>query len=296
MGIAAATVTMTVKTSFAVGVSSPQFTEGFCTESITRTSSGALVESSFNPSNESTSVCSSSRDGMTHCLTKRSAQGIVEAALAGTIGIAFASRCGCAVRTAIVAVRSGVGKVSAAMAATLLLDHLSPSAVIVSGTAGAVGVELDAGDVVIGTGVGYHDYGNVTVDGLVRTPTRDYASGRIDPAFFPAGPDLLAAARRAAEAMKGMRIREGLIVTGDAFMSSPARRTELRRELNAVAVEMEGASVAQVCLRFGVPVIVIRSITDRADGNAGQSYAKFRDTASRNAADLALATIRELAK
>jgi adenosylhomocysteine nucleosidase len=196
----------------------------------------------------------------------------------------------------IVAVRSGVGKVSAAMAATLLLDHLSPSAVIVSGTAGAVDVELDQGDVVIGTGVGYHDYGNVTVDGLIRTPTRDYASGRIDPAFFPAGPDLLAAARRAAEAMKGIRIREGLIVTGDAFMSSPARRTELRRQLNAVAVEMEGASVAQVCLRFGVPVIVIRGITDRADGDAGQSYAKFRDTASRNAADLALATIRELVK
>ena len=223
----------------------------------------------------------------------------VEARLEGATvnriqGIVFTSGMIDGVR--IVAVRSGVGKVSAAMAATLLLDHLSPSAVIFSGTAGAVDVELEPGDVVIGTGVGYHDYGNVTVDGLVRTPTRDYASGRIDPAFFPAGPDLLAAARRAAEALKGVRIREGLIVTGDAFMSSPARRTELRRELNAVAVEMEGASVAQVCLRFGVPVIVIRGITDRADGDAGQSYAKFRDTASRNAADLALATIRELAK
>lgn len=93
-----------------------------------------------------------------------------------------------------------------------------------------------------------------------------------------------------------MRIREGLIVTGDAFMSSPARRIELRRELNAAAVEMEGAAVAQVCARFGVPVIVIRSITDRADGNAGQSYAKFRDAAARNAANLAVDTIREFAK
>lgn len=209
-------------------------------------------------------------------------------------GIVFTS--GMIDGTRIVTVRSGVGKVSAAMAATLLLDHLAPSAVVFSGTAGAVDVDLEPGDVVIGTGVGYHDYGNMTADGLVRTPTRDYASGRIDPAFFPAGPDLLTAARRAAETMKGMRVREGLIVTGDAFMSNPARRTELRRELNAVAVEMEGASVAQVCMRFGVPAIVIRSITDRADGNAGQSYAKFRDTAARNAADLAVATIRELAK
>jgi adenosylhomocysteine nucleosidase len=196
----------------------------------------------------------------------------------------------------IVAVRSGVGKVSAAMATTLLLDHLAPSAVVFSGTAGAVDLDLEPGDVVIGTGVGYHDYGNITADGIVRTPTRDYASGRIDPAFFPAGSDLLAAARRAAEVTTGMRIREGFIVTGDAFISSPAHRTELRQALNAVAVEMEGAAVAQVCLRYGVPVIVIRSVTDHADGNASQSYAKFRDKAARNAADLAVATIREFAK
>jgi len=79
-------------------------------------------------------------------------------------------------------------------------------------------------------------------------------------------------------------------------MSSPAHRTELRRALNAAAVEMEGAAVAQVCLRFGVPVIVIRSVTDHADGNSSQSYATFRDKAARNAADLAIATIREFVK
>jgi adenosylhomocysteine nucleosidase len=223
----------------------------------------------------------------------------VEARLEGATvsriqGIVFTS--GTIDGTRIVAVRSGVGKVGAAVATTLLLDHLAPAAVLFSGTAGAVDADLEPGDVVIGTGVGYHDYGSVTADGFVRTSTRDHVSGKIDPAFFPAGPDLLAAARRAAEAMKGMRIREGLIVTGDAFMTNPARRNELRRELNAVAIEMEGASVAQVCMRFGVPVIVIRSITDRADGNASQSYATFRDTAARNAANLALATIRELAK
>ena len=223
----------------------------------------------------------------------------VEARLEGAIvsrirGIVFTA--GTIDGMRIVTARSGVGKVSASMAATLLLDHFSPSAVIFSGTAGAVDIELNPLDVVIGTGVGYHDYGDVTPEGLVRSPTRDYASGRIDPAFFPAGPDLLAAARKAAKEMKETRVREGLIVTGDAFMASPARRTELRRELNAVAVEMEGAAVAQVCSRFGVPAIVIRSITDRADGSAAQSYAKYRDPAARNAADLAVRTIRELAK
>jgi adenosylhomocysteine nucleosidase len=194
----------------------------------------------------------------------------------------------------VIAVRSGFGKADAAMAATLLLDHFSPSAVFFTGTAGAVDAELSPGDVVIGTEVGYHDLGDVLTDSFVRSPTRNPVSGRQDPLFFPAGADLLAAARRAAGTVK-QRTREGVIVTGDAFVASPARRTELRK-LNAAAVEMEGAAVAQICARFGVPSLIIRSITDRADGTAAQSYAQFVETASRNAADLVLATIREAAK
>ena len=157
-------------------------------------------------------------------------------------------------------------------------------------------VELNPGDVVIGTAVGYHDFGDVTTTGFVRSPTRNAATGRPDPSLFPADPKLLAAARRAARTLKAAPIREGVIVTGDAFIANPARRTDLRRELNASAVEMEGAAVAQVCARFGIPAIVIRSITDRADGDAAGSYQRFVGLASRNAADLALATIRELLK
>ena len=195
--------------------------------------------------------------------------------------------------TPIVAARSGAGKVNAAFAATLLVDHFSPSAVIFTGTAGAIDTELNPGDVVIGTAVGYHDFGNITTDGFVRSPTRNVASGKLDPALFPADPGLLAAARRAAATLK-TQIREGVIVTGDAFLANPARRLELRRELNASAVEMEGAAVAQICARFGVPAIVIRSITDHADGGADNSYRRNVDLAARNASELALATIREM--
>jgi len=217
----------------------------------------------------------------------------IDGAKATTIqGLVFTSGTIGGVR--VVTVRSGFGKADAAMAATLLLDHFSPSAVFFTGTAGAVDAELNPGDVVIGTEVGYHDLGDVLTDSFVRSPTRSPISGQQDPLFFPAGPDLLAAARRVAPTMK-QPIREGIIVTGDAFVASPARRTELRK-LNASAVEMEGAAVAQVCARFGVPAIVIRSITDRADGTAAQSYSQFVETASRNAADLVLATIREAAK
>jgi adenosylhomocysteine nucleosidase len=205
----------------------------------------------------------------------------------------------------IVAVRSGAGKVNAAIAATLLLDHFSPSAVVFTGTAGAVDPELNPGDVVIATAVGYHDFGDVTTAGFVRSATRNASSGRLDPVFFPADSRLLAAARRAAVTLKLSpaakagpmgRIREGLIVTGDSFVANPGSREDLRRQLNATAVEMEGAAVAQVCARFGVPVIVIRSITDHADGGAAGSYREFREVASRNAADLTLATIHEMLK
>ena len=207
----------------------------------------------------------------------------------------------------IITARVGVGKVNAAEATTLLLDHFSPAAVIFSGTAGAVDPDLNPGDVVVGTAVGHHDFGTVTASAFVRGPTRDPASGQLDPLFFPAGPELLAAARRAAVTVKPSRlpdaepggvpkIIEGVIVTGDSFISSAARRDELRGALKASVVEMEGAAAAQVCARFGVPVIVIRSVTDRAQAQAMPSYLQFVDLASRNAADLAVATVREWQK
>jgi adenosylhomocysteine nucleosidase len=205
----------------------------------------------------------------------------------------------------VVTARSGAGKVNAAIAATLLIDHFSPSAVIFTGTAGAVDPELNPGDVVIATAIGYHDFGDITTNGFVRSATFNTSSGQADPAFFPADPGLLAAARRAAAAIKlsspaetttAVHIREGLIVTGDSFVANPGSREDLRRQLNASAVEMEGAAVAQVCARSGVPFIVIRSITDHADGTAAGSYRQFLPLASRNAADLALATIQEIVK
>ncbi|MEP7308124.1 MAG: 5'-methylthioadenosine/adenosylhomocysteine nucleosidase [Acidobacteriota bacterium] len=207
----------------------------------------------------------------------------------------------------IMTARVGVGKVNAAEAATLLLDHFLPAAVIFSGTAGAVDPGLNSGDVVLGTAVGHHDFGIVTAGAFVRGPTRDPASGQLDPVFFPAGPELLAAARRAAitvtpsrlpdaEPRPVAKISEGVIVTGDSFVSSSVLRDELRDTLNASVVEMEGAAVAQVCARFGVPLIVIRSVTDRAEGQAMPSYERFVDLASRNAADLAVATAREWQK
>src|SRR5262249_4392355 len=122
--------------------------------------------------------------------------------------------------------RMGVGQATAAEAPTLLLDPFMPAAVIFSGTAGAVDPDLNPGDVVVGTAVGHHDFGTVTASAFVRGPTRDPASGQLDPVFFPAGAELLAAARRAAVTLEPARLSDappvlvapitaGVIVTGD---------------------------------------------------------------------------------
>ena len=90
------------------------------------------------------------------------------------------------------------------------------------------------------------------------------------------------------------RIVEGVIVTGDVFLSDVALRGALRNTLGATAVEMEGAAVVQTCRQFGVSCLVVRSITDRADGQAETSYQQFITMASENAAALVTAIIARL--
>jgi nucleoside phosphorylase len=90
------------------------------------------------------------------------------------------------------------------------------------------------------------------------------------------------------------RIVEGVIVTGDTFLSDMAHREALRSALGAAAVKMEGAAVVQTCRQFSVSCLVIRSITDRADGQAQTSYEQFLATASENAATLVAAIIAGL--
>jgi adenosylhomocysteine nucleosidase len=176
--------------------------------------------------------------------------------------------------------------------------------VFFSGTAGALDPELQPGDIVIGSAVGHHDYGRDTALEFVRSATRNPISGERNPLLFPANEALLEAARRAiptvtlqapaAATQPHPVVREGIILTGDAFMANPARRDEMRRTLNASAVEMEGVAVVQVCTQLGVPVLVIRSITDSADGSAPANYQLFMESASKNAADLTVATIKQL--
>jgi adenosylhomocysteine nucleosidase len=205
----------------------------------------------------------------------------------------------------VVVGRSGAGKVNAAIITTLLIGQFNPSAILFSGTAGAVDPALRPGDVVIGQTVAQHDVGLQTPNGIRRRGMRNAVTGALDPLLVPAPETLLAAARRSAQGLtlppiktsegdRVPRIVEGVIVTGDVFLADAERREELRRTLGATAIEMEGAAVVQTCRQFSVSCLVVRSVTDRADTQALTDYEQFLAAASANAVGLVTAIITRL--
>ena len=205
----------------------------------------------------------------------------------------------------VVVGRSGAGKVNAAIAATLMIDHFNVATVLFSGTAGAIDQSLKPGDVVIGTAVGQYDAGLQAPDGIRRRGLSNMVTGKLDPVLAPTPDVLLAAARaslagltlppvKTANSEHMPRIVEGVIVTADVFLADIRRREELRTSLGAAAVEMEGGAVVQVCRQFRVGCLVVRSVTDYADGQAQASYDEFLKTASENAATVVTRIIRGL--
>jgi adenosylhomocysteine nucleosidase len=206
----------------------------------------------------------------------------------------------------VVIASSGVGKVHAAMTATLLIDHFRPHEVLFTGIAGAVSAELHPGDIVIGEKAAQHDLGTLTPEGLRRRGVRNPVDWQPSPLLLNADPGLCTLATAAAgavdfekietsEGVRAPKIMRGLIVTGDVFVASFAKKEELRRELGADAVEMEGAAVAQVCHLLRVPWLVIRSISDAADANASRDVSRFYPVAAGNSTRLVTEIVARLA-
>ncbi len=195
----------------------------------------------------------------------------------------------------VVVTLTGIGKVNAAMTTAFVIAHFKPERIIFTGIAGGVRSDLQPGDLVIGGEVGFHDVRSVT---LTMEPTRQTmhpVSYALNPLYFPADPSLLALAKVAAQSMnfepitgtsRPPSVTVGRILTGDEFVHSAKRADELRSEYEADAIEMEGAAVAQVCHQQGIPCIVIRSLSDRADSHAVIDLLAFLSTAARNSARL----------
>jgi adenosylhomocysteine nucleosidase len=187
-------------------------------------------------------------------------------------------------------IESGIGKVASAMTATLLLDGLKCRAIVMSGVAGGVDPALAIGDLVVAQRLIQHDYGRLQADGF--TPSRPavppLGPGRKDYAF-EVQESLVARIHAALEGFRlprlpaelvgeGARapmIKVGTIVSGDQFINDEQVRGRLQRDFGAHAVEMEGAAVAQVAEAFGVPAIVIRSLSDLAGAESHLDFGKF---------------------
>lgn len=175
----------------------------------------------------------------------------------------------------VVFCKSGVGKVNAAVCTQLLIDA-GVDCVLFTGVAGAVDPSLNIGDIVVSTSCLQHDM-DVTALGFARgqIPFQDVWE-------FRAAADLVELATNAAEKLFPGRSAKGKVLSGDQFVSSRETVKALHDELNGACTEMEGAALAQVCVMNDIPFVVIRSMSDKADGSAHVNFAEFTVQASVN--------------
>jgi adenosylhomocysteine nucleosidase len=189
----------------------------------------------------------------------------------------------------VVVLKSGIGKVNAAIGTTLLLREFKPDCVINTGSAGGFDPELNVGDIVISEDVRHHDV-DVTIFG--------YEPGQVPglPASFKPEPLLADVAERCISRMEGMKTVKGQIATGDAFMNDPERVARTREVFPQMqAVEMEAAAIAQTCHQFGTPFIVIRALSDIAGKESNLSFEEFLVTAAKHSAEMVIAMVDEIA-
>jgi len=201
---------------------------------------------------------------------------------------------------------SGIGKVNAAVTTTLLLEHFKPAEVLFTGIAGGINPEMQTGDVLVATQASQHDYGDLTDAGMKHEGIRNPADGKRAPLLLPGDARLIKLADEVASKIKfqpiqmaqGERIPKivkGTVVTGDVFVATTQKKAELRKDMNADAVEMEGGAVAQVCYQQNVPCLIIRSLSDLADANAPKDYKQFARTAAENSAKFVTEIVGRLA-
>jgi len=192
---------------------------------------------------------------------------------------------------------TGIGKVNAAMTATLLIERFRPDEIIFTGIAGGINPQLAPGDIVIAQQTAHHDMGIMWPDEFQYRGVVNPLDGWRNPVFLPANERLLELAEKAAkqvtlktvgtrEKQRVLKVVKGVIVTGDVFVASTEKCNELRQELGADAVEMEGAAVAQICYQRRIPHLVVRSISDKGDEKAREDSMMFQEMAARNSAIL----------
>lgn len=181
----------------------------------------------------------------------------------------------------IVLVRSGVGKVNMAACTQILIDEFNVEALVNSGVSGTLDPELNQGDIIISTNAVQHDFDTTACGGKVGEIER------LGITYFDADKELIDIAVKAGESLDNVTIKEGTVASGDVFVAGGEVADKIVENFgNVQAVEMEGASMAHVAYLNKVPYVIIRSVSDKADGGAELSYEEFLPLAAKNASTL----------
>ncbi|TXH88767.1 MAG: 5'-methylthioadenosine/adenosylhomocysteine nucleosidase [Rhodoferax sp.] len=220
------------------------------------------------------SALSQEQEGLVHAMT--GVQTVTRAGRAFSVGYLDGHP--------VVLALSRIGKVAAATTTVALLEHFGARAVVFTGVAGGVGPGVAVGDVVVANGFVQHDMDASPLFPRYEIPLTGQSVLAVDGAWTQA---LAGAARSALAGMefqgRSVQVHEGLIATGDRFVCAAQEVQRIVDDLaaaqhRALAVEMEGAAVAQVCADYGVPMAAIRTISDRADDSAHVDFPQFVDS------------------
>ena len=178
----------------------------------------------------------------------------------------------------IILAQSGMGKVNAAINTQYIIDTFHPDTIINTGVAGGLGKGLKIGDIVVAEYLVQHDF-DVTFLGYAKgymflgedrkSPTKYLCDKKLLETFE----DLLN------KKMPEIKYYKGVIASGDIFVSDKEQKEDINKTFNAIAVEMEGAAVAQTAGRNKIPFLVIRAISDMADGTEGEYRMNLEDIA-----------------
>lgn len=176
----------------------------------------------------------------------------------------------------LILVQSGIGKVNAARATQMLIDFEKPDFIFNIGVAGSLSNKLNIGDIVLGEKLVQHDFNLV---GFGRE--RGYITN-IGDKYIKCSKELISVAEKTKIDLK---IHKGVIASGDIFVTEEKMSKKIHTSFEALCVEMEGASIAQVCYLSKVPFLVIRSISDSPDGSENKmTFDEFLEMSSKNVA------------
>ena len=188
-----------------------------------------------------------------------------------------------------VVVQCGVGKVNAALCAQILVSVFGVSHIVNTGIAGSLCADLDIGDLVISRDAIHHDFDlHFWGRPIGQVPGMDVTA-------FPADESLMAAAFAAAEAENPGHTKIGRVASGDQFICSKEQKEKIIADTAALCAEMEGASIAHTAYRNGIPFVIIRAISDKADDSAEMDYPTFERIAAHRCAAVAMKLAKMLA-